>query len=681
MIKFLKFIPFQLTIYLVLGILVGSYVSFDSTILVVIMLPLFLIFSFTYFYSNKRFNNSYLFTFLFFLITFFAGISSITFKNEININTNYAKQSGFSVLEFQTGIISIQKVLKPTQFHDKYEATVIQLNNERTTGKVLVNIEKDSTSIALHVDQLLVVNSVFIEIGKPLNPHQFNYKKYLSNHQIHHQVFLRESCYLELSSGKRSIKGIAGNLRDKINDALLINGFKDNELAVINALLLGQRQHISTDLMQSYAGAGAIHILAVSGLHVGIILLILTFLFRPLNYFKNGKLISSICIIVLLWMFAIIAGLSASVVRAVTMFTAIAIGIYSKRASNIYNTLIISMFFLLLFNPYYLLEVGFQLSYLAVFSIVWIQPKIYKIWKPSFWVIDKIWQLFTVSLSAQIGVLPLSLFYFHQFPGLFFASNLIIIPFLGIILIAGIVVILLAIIGFLPSFLAMIYMLLIQGMNNFVAWISSQEVFIIQNISFSITLLVAFYMFIFSFFKCREKKNIQRIFTVLITVICVQVVFIVEKHQLQSTHEFVIFHKSKKQLIGNRLGEELQISTSINNLSERENPLKSYVVGTRVKEVLIKDSIQMLLKVKEERILIVDSLGIYKFNHVEPSIVVLQHSPKINLERLIKLLKPKLIIADGSNYRSYVASWEESCVKNKTPFYSTLQNGAFQLKY
>ena len=128
-------------------------------------------------------------------------------------------------------------------------------------------------------------------------------------------------------------------------------------MAVVNALLLGQRQTISKDLIESYSDAGAIHILAVSGLHIGIILLILMFLFKPLHYLKHGKVLASILIICLLWVYAIIAGLSPSVVRAVTMFTAIAIGMHLNKPSNIYNTLVISMFFLLLFNPYYLFEV------------------------------------------------------------------------------------------------------------------------------------------------------------------------------------------------------------------------------------------------------------------------------------------------------------------------------------
>jgi len=431
--------------------------------------------------------------------------------------------------------------------------------------------------------------------------------------------------------------------------------------------------------MQSYVGAGAIHILAVSGLHVGIILLILTFLLKPLNYLKNGKIMASVSIVILLWMFAILAGLSASVVRAVTMFSAIAIGMYSNRITNIYNTLVISMFLLLLINPFYLFEVGFQLSYLAVFAIVWIQPKIYRLWQPKLWIADKFWQLFTVSMAAQIGVLPLSLYYFHQFPGLFFISNLVIIPFLGIILISGVLVMLLAVLDLLPQILSDGYIFVIHQMNNFISWISNQQVFIIQNITFSFAMLLAFYVVIFIMLKWTEKKNFQRLVLVLVSIMVLQSVFIFEKQRLNAAHDFIVFNKSRESVIGKRLGNKLLIDSSISDISKNEYLIRNYLVGTGLDSISISTEIQNLQHFKNETILLIDSLGLYKLSSIKPTIVVLRQSPKINLDRLLNTIQPRLIIADGSNYKSYVSKWTESCIKNKTPFHSTMQNGAFIL--
>jgi competence protein ComEC len=210
-------------------------------------------------------------------------------------------------------------------------------------------------------------------------------------------------------------------------------------------------------------------------------------------------------------MFAFVAGLSASVVRAVTMFTFLAIGLSFQRKNVVEFSLIASMFFLLIIKPMFLFDVGFQLSYLAVFGIIWVQPTLYKFWTPKLKIVNKFWQLFTVSIAAQAGILPLSLFYFHQFPGLFIASNLVVIPFLGAILIGGIVIILLSLINLLPQFLATIYGFVIAKMNNFVSWISDQEQFLFKDLSVSFLMMIASYLgiiFLVSFLMHRSSKKI-----------------------------------------------------------------------------------------------------------------------------------------------------------------------------
>ena len=677
MIKFFKFIPVQLTLCLVLGILFGSYFVIDPKILFIIIGALVLIFALVYYYVDKKFEPSLLFTVLVFLLCFSIGISTITLKTVEN--KKYFNRNNLEFFENnpQTAILSISKILKPSVYNYRYEADIIQLNKQETSGKILVNVLCDSLNKPLNVDDNVLIYTEIRQVSLPKNPYEFNYRNYLKNQQIYHQINLENYQFLKLGNRNSSIKGFASKVRKSINLALLKNGFSANELAVINALLLGQRQDISNDLMQSYIGAGAIHILAVSGLHVGIILIILTFLFKPLFYFKHGKTITSVCIVILLWLFAILAGLSASVVRAVTMFSAITIGLYSNRSTNVYNTLVISMFFLLLINPYYLFEVGFQLSYLAVFSIVWIQPKLYCIWQPKLWLVGKFWQLFTVSVAAQIGVLPLSLYYFHQFPGLFFVSNLVIIPFLGIILTAGVVIMLLALLDLLPQMLSEGYIFIIRQMNNFISWVSNQQVFIVENITFSFAMLITFYAFIFFMLKWTEKKNFQRMVLVLIAIVALQTVFIFEKYQIQTTYNFIVFNKTKESVFGKRLGEKLLISTSITELPINKNPMKNYLVGTGIDDCSISTSIKNLQFFKNEVILVIDSLGIYKLNSIKPDVVILRQSPKINLERMIEKMKPSIIIADGSNYKSYVSKWEKSCAKNKTPFYSTMQNGAY----
>ncbi len=679
MIKFLKFIPAQLTVFLMAGILFGHYFNLQLVYLLVVFSALILLFTAVYFYANKQFQTPFIFPVLVFLLSFFIGLGAITLKNQLNNKHHYSKVVNFSDENPVTALITIESVLKPTAYYDKYEAEVYQLNGKKSIGKILVNIYKDSTKNQLRINDRLAVKLVFSAIAEPLNPYGFNYKKYLQQQQIHHQIYANNSQYLKLKKTNLTVKGIAANIRERINSSLIQNGFKDDELAVVKALILGQRQNITSELQQSYAGAGAIHILAISGLHIGIILLILTAVFKPLHYFKHGKISATIIIIILLWMYAILSGLSASVVRAVAMFTAIAIAMQVNRPSSTYKTLVISMFFLLLFNPYYLFEVGFQLSYSAVFSIVWIQPKFYNLWKPRFWVLDKLWQLLTVSIAAQIGVLPLSLYYFHQFPGLFFVSNLVIIPFLGIILTTGIVVIILLVLKIEPQLMVDVYIFIIQQMNHFVAWIAHQEFFIIKQISISFLLMLAFYALLFFVLKWTEKKEYYRFILVLISIVLLQTIFIFEKQKRQSTKEFIVFNESKASTVGIRNGYKIRFDSSTDSIRHNANYKLAYMVGAGLDEMLPSDKIKNLYSFNKETILLIDSLGIYKVNSVKPTIVILRQSPKINLERLIEKLKPKIVVADGTNYKSYMKDWEQTCLKNKTPFHNTLQKGAFVL--
>jgi competence protein ComEC len=300
MIKFLKYIPVQLTFFLIVGILFGHYFSIQPIHLLVVFGTLILLFTAAYFYANKQFQTPVLFPILVFLVSFCIGLGAITLKNQLNNKKHYSKQLQFSDSIPAAALISIDGVLKSTAYYNKYEAKVIQMNGKKTIGKILVNIKKDSAISRFQVDDHLAVKMVLSEIAEPLNPYGFNYKKYLRQQQIHHQISGENSQFLSLPKTNQTIKGIAANIREKINVALIQHKFKNDELAVVNALLLGQRQHLTSELQQSYIGAGAIHILAISGLHIGIILLILTTVFKPLHYFKHGKLMATALIIVIL---------------------------------------------------------------------------------------------------------------------------------------------------------------------------------------------------------------------------------------------------------------------------------------------------------------------------------------------------------------------------------------------
>jgi competence protein ComEC len=598
-------------------------------------------------------------------------------------NLQYQKDHYLNFVEVENkSILKISKILRNNKKYNRYEANIIEMNGQNVMGKVLLNTEKDSLDKVFNIDELLYSPNQLKEIRRPLNPYEFDYKEYLKNQQIVHRMTLGNEDFKVLGSGETTVKGIAHSIRARINVELKKYNFSKEELSIVNALLLGQRRDISKVQFEQYRDAGAIHILAVSGLHIGIILLFLNFLFQPLEKLKNGKLIKLIIIIACLWTYALLAGLSASIIRSVAMFTAISIGMASDRPTDVKNSLIISLFFLLLLNPFYLFDVGFQLSYTAVFSIFWLQPFFYGFWRPKQKLSRYFWNLITVTFAAQLGILPLTLFYFHQFPGLFFVSSLIIIPFLGILLGFGFLIIFLALMHILPQFLANIFELTLRIMNDVVAFISFQEYFILKNISMSIYLLFSSYALILCSVTWLKGRSIKNLYFLLISILIVQINLTFEKIKIQKSNQFIVFHQSKNTIIGNRTADTLEVfkndGKDNKNVYHPLNAYKNALSNLKVKKAL---RLKNVLKINSTNVLIIDSSAIYNIYNFNPEIVLLINSPKINLDRMIDVLHPKTVIADGSNYRSYALKWGKSCMEKSVQFHNTSIDGAFVYNY
>jgi competence protein ComEC len=608
------------------------------------------------------------------------GILNIRLHDDSQFRSHFTNQIILTDSIRNTITFRIREILKPSAYYDKYVIDVLDIDSKKVSGKSLLNVKKDTIKQQLKVDHVFTAITQFNELNAPLNPYQFDYKNHLKKQSIYYQLYTTNNELLEISTHKHTLFGYAARLREHIQFKLKEYPFSTDEYAIINALLLGQRQDISKDIYESYSHAGAIHILAVSGLHVGIVLLLLNYLLKPLEYFKRGKYIKITVVVILLWCFAITSGLSASVTRASTMFTVIAIAMHLKRPTNIYNTLAISAFALLLFKPNLLFDVGFQLSYSAVIAIVAIQPLLYKVYRPKYKIDDLFWNIFTVTLAAQIGVIPLSLYYFHQFPGLFFLTNLVIIPFLGIILGLGMVIIALASFHILPNVLANFYALIISTMNHFVERISNQESFLLQNISFSLIQVVFCYVLIVLMITTILRKSFKSLRLALLTIIIGQLYFMYNLQTIRN-QEFIVFHKSKHTILGFKTNHILYIHHNLNDsLLYLDKTITNYKVGSHVKTIQF-DSIQNIYQIGNKMLLVVDSLGIYKSLSFKPELILLRNSPKINLNRLIDCLQPELIICDGSNYTSYQNRWQATCEAKKIPFHKTSEKGAFIYKY
>ncbi len=313
----------------------------------------------------------------------------------------------------------------------RVELEISKAQTDRTgwqpqSGRVIVYLDKTNQKKPRY-GEVWLVSGEPRPIDPPLNPAEFDYKQYLSNKGIYHQQYLRPY--------QRHVIGYAP--RNQITRfATAMNAFADSvftrqvgskaESGIVNAMLLGVRDDVDPELYKAYSAAGAVHVLSVSGLHVGIlfnVMVLMLGLFRKGTKTRKEKLIVGIAQLVVLWFYALVTGLSPAVLRSAGMFSVLILGSATNREANILNTLGVSSFFILLFDPYALFSAGFQLSYVAVAGIGLWHESVYELIEIKNKFLDHIWEITAVALVAQLATFPLGVYYFHQFPTYFLLAN------------------------------------------------------------------------------------------------------------------------------------------------------------------------------------------------------------------------------------------------------------------
>ncbi|NNC83656.1 MAG: ComEC family competence protein [Flavobacteriales bacterium] len=438
----------------------------------------------------------------------------------VDLNTSIDRPDHFSMYEdseLLSGrvIDSPQEKKKSTKAVLHIEHALVNNTWVPVEGDLLVYLEKSEQSQSLEIGDEISFVTAFREVEGPANPGQFNYKRFLSFKDIYHQQYLRSEDWI--MSGKNwSLRRSSERIRSFFIERLRHIEMDRSEMAIASALLLGKKDDLDPELIQSYASAGAMHVLAVSGLHVGIIFFILRFLFKWMDRWKRGVLIKSMILILCLWTYAFITGLSPSVVRAATMFSAVTLGTGLNRKSDIYNTVASSAFVLLVVNPFYIMEVGFQLSYLAVVGIIYLHPKIYGLLYFPQWLPDKIWEISCVSIAAQLATFPLGLMYFHQFPSYFLLSNLLVIPAAFLILYLGIIYLVLGWIPVVGIWLGKLLSGTIWVLNQGVSWIEGIPYSLIKGIDIDIVMCWVIYAVVMAMIIALNYRKKQWFFFALI---------------------------------------------------------------------------------------------------------------------------------------------------------------------
>ena len=677
--KVLNFPLTRITLGFVLGILFAYCIPLSKHIFYFLLVLSISALGILCFLFKKQNRKTIYFGLSTYLLSFIIGISTQVIHTHHFQKNNYVHHP--TIFEQSNSIsLIIREKLKSNAFSDRYIAIINHIGPENQTGRIILNIQKDSLRQTFQIGTPLLINSVLSKNRPPNNPYQFDYSQYLENKQIYAQLYADVDDIKIGSEIKKDIWYYSSKLRTRIIQNLEKNSFNKTELNVAVALIMGQQQDIDPDIIRDYQYAGAVHILSVSGLHIGFILIFATFILKPIPNTKRGSLIKLLIILSCLFSFGILAGLAPSVVRSVAMFSFVAIGKHLRRSVNIYHTLIVSMLLILLFEPSFLFDVGFQLSYLALFFIIWLQPLLASIWKPKTKISKYIWDILTVSLAAQLGTLPLSIYYFHQFPGLFFITNLVVIPLLSIIMILGVLVMTLAGFNSLPILLSQLLEISIFYLNKIINSIASLEQFIIQDIPLHSYLMMSSYLVIITVIIWIKKPTFNKLALVLIAIISVQISCLSNQWRTQKEQEWIVFNVTKNTILTERNGQNITVfaTDSILKTIQKNKTITSYRLGS-LSLIEKKKKLQNLYYFNGKKIFIIDSSGIYP-RTINPDVIILTHSTKINLDRLLMTVKPKIVVADASNYKTIQKLWRSSCQKQKIPFHATDEKGFYKVQ-
>ena len=402
-------------------------------------------------------------------------------------------------IEGYLGIVNDLDQKKPNTYANRILVTGVKKEGkyQPSTGEVIIYHKLPEPLLP---GEMVWVYGNPSSIAPPKNPNEFDYRTFLRVQQIYHSHFVDDKIQRVGKIDHSPVNNFMLRLRASIQENMdrHIQTPYSNQIA--KALLLGQKKHVEKEVSEAYVTAGTMHVLAVSGLHVGIVYGFFFLFIKPYRLPGHKRILYLSLLIMIIWMYALITGMSPSVMRAATMFTLMGLAQMKSRSPSIYNSLALSALILLVFDPFIIYSVGFQLSYLAVFGIVLLQPKIAGLWQPNNKVITYFWNIISVSIAAQLMTFPISVHYFHVFPTYFMISNLIAIPGAFLIMSVGIPFMLLYFVEPVANVLGKVVDFLIYIENSMMFNFQALPLARIEHINFAPLEMVLFWALVASIY-------------------------------------------------------------------------------------------------------------------------------------------------------------------------------------
>lgn len=599
--------------------------------------------------------------------------------------------------ETTTLLIQVNDIPVQTEHRLKFPAKVLQVAADSieltpVSGNLMVYLPLDSSDLQISYGQKIFIHGSIRPIPSPRNPEAFDFQRYMHFQNIHYQYFGKTAFY-EVLDLEPSFSLFQFTLQLRKRALGIIDQYisTPDEKAIAQALILGYKANLSDRVKENYAGTGAIHVLAVSGLHVGLIAFFLHFILGQIRlYGAKWRMTKTGITLMGIWLFALLTGAGPSVLRAATMFSIIIIGTSISRYTSIYNSLAASAFLLLIINPYLLAQVGFQLSYLAVLGIVYFQPRLYKMLYIQPKVPDYLWTLVSVGLAAQLTTFPLSVYYFHQFPVYFWLSGLVVVPMAGIILGLGFFLLLFSWIPLLNQFLGWVLWACIWVMNFSIEtirhfpfslwegiWVNGWEVwllyaallFLALGLSWRKTIffILAISCLVLSASSATYRKVLQQTQREIVIYDVYQqtVIDLIHGQQVYSVYQDPLDEKRIQYA-----AETYRWSKGIQ--SQQYLPLQDTIVETA--------SIYMhrhLIQFEDQRVAFFQELESPPDQPFQCDLLIVHHTKRFDPETVDQFYAPEQIIFDGSIPSWKVEKWRLACIHKGYRVHVTSMDGAY----
>ena len=568
----------------------------------------------------------------------------------------------------------------------------------RVNEKVLAWIRNDRQDEGLMYGDRLLFRCTLQEIPPPGIPNTFDYRAFLNSKGIFCQAYVSPDSRITLGrKGLNPLIRISLRLRDRLLQVFRDNKVEGREFAVAGALLLGYTDEIDQGLIRDYAATGAMHILSVSGMHVGIIFLVLDKLLQFMQRKKSGMLLKTILVILFIWTYALITGLSPAVLRAAAMLSLVVTGKAMKRNPEVLNILIASVFFLLYMDPSLLMDVGFQLSYLAVLGIVILYRPIYDLYVTSNWLPDKIWAIMAVSIAAQLATTPVSLYYFHQYPNYFMLTNLFVVPLSSLVIYLGILVLALGSVPLLSVLLAKSLIFLVWLLNSSIHLIETFPYSVTKGVYITITEMLLFYAFIILMIIWLFLKRKIFLFASIVLLIMSCTCLSVSKYKRDNGRKIIVYNIRNTSLIDFTGDKENFLAGDIFNLDDyTRSQLNTNRVASGITNqfiFLIHPLVNNDHRFNRKRFFFkcgnfmqFHGKRVGVFNRSMPpgtgqklrlDLLIISKNPRMTIRELMQLFTFRKIIIDASNPAWKTKQWMEEAKLLKVDCYSVSQSGVF----